>query len=41
MKRSKKLAKKLAERQADSFLMVAKPRSDGWAGYKKPGSNSK
>lgn len=38
---NRKMANKLNRRRADYSAMIAKPRADNWAGFKRPGSNSK
>lgn len=38
---NRKMAAKLNRRRADYSAMIAKPRADGWVGFKRPGSNSK
>lgn len=37
--RNRKQAAKLDSRRNDYTQMIAKPRSDNWSGYHKPGSN--
>ena len=38
---NRKQVANLAARQREYFQMIAKPRSDGWIGYHKPGSNQR
>jgi hypothetical protein len=41
MSKGKKQQKNLDRRRADYSRMISTPRSDGWVGYRRPGSNKK
>lgn len=41
MRKSEKQRLKLERRKRDYEDMIAKPKTEGWGAYRKPGSNKK